>query len=284
MIQPTHLRPVVSHCRKAASADIRQPFSEQPLEKLSVIMPVFNERQTLREIVDRVLRSPVPLEMELVAVDDRSSDGSWELLQQLAKSDTRIRVFRHERNRGKGSALRTAIEHMTGDVAIIQDADLEYDPSEYAKLLAPILEGEADAVFGSRFVGHPRRVLRFWHTLINKALTLLSNMVNDLTLTDMETCYKMVRADILKRIRLTSNSFTIEPELACRLARCGARIYEVPVSYSRRSFQEGKKIRPIDGLKALWAIVRFRFFDPHFIDQSVPIRNPSKRQSTRAAA
>ncbi|NQT12118.1 MAG: glycosyltransferase family 2 protein, partial [Planctomycetes bacterium] len=232
----------------------------------------------------RVLRSPISLEIELVAVDDRSSDGSWELLQQLAEADARVRVFRHECNRGKGAAIRTAIEHVTGDVAIIQDADLEYDPSEYAELLGPILNDDADAVFGSRFVGHPRRVLRFWHSLVNKGLTLLSNMVNDLTLTDMETCYKMVRADILKRLRLKSNSFTIEPELTCRLARCGARIYEVPVSYSRRSFQEGKKIRPIDGLKALWAIVRFRFLDSHSIDDSVPIPRPSEAQPPRAAA
>lgn len=284
MIHPTDTLPAASGPREAASAGACQPAFARPLEKLSVIMPVFNERPTLREIVDRVLRSPVPLDVELVAVDDGSSDGSWELLQQLAKNDARVRVFRHERNRGKGAAIRTAIERISGDVAVIQDADLEYDPGEYAELLAPILEDDADAVFGSRFVGHPRLVLPFWHGLVNQGLTLLSNMVNDLTLTDMETCYKMVRADILRRIRLKSNSFTIEPELTCRLARCGARIYEVPVSYSRRGFREGKKIRPIDGLKAVWAILRFRFWDVDCADRSVPITRPSEAPSPRAAA
>jgi glycosyltransferase involved in cell wall biosynthesis len=284
MIQPTNTTPAAYGRRDPASADVRQPPSRHPLEKLSVIMPVFNERRTLREIVDRVLRSPIPLDIELVAVDDRSSDGSWELLQQLAEDDTRVRVFRHERNRGKGAAIRTAIEHVTGDVAVIQDADLEYDPSEYTKLLGPILKDDADAVFGSRFVGYPRRVLPFWHTLVNKGLTLLSNIVNDLTLTDMETCYKMVRTDVLRRIRLKSNSFTIEPELTCRLAQCGARIHEVPVSYSGRSFREGKKIRPIDGFKAIWAILRFRFLDRHSDAPSVPIRRPSEEKLPRAAA
>jgi len=231
-------------------------------------MPVYNERWTLPEIVGRVLRSPVPLEMELVAVDDCSDDGSWETLQELAAADGRIKPVRHESNRGKGAAVRTAIEHMTGDVAVVQDADLEYDPDEYALLLGPILEGKADAVYGSRFSGPSRRVLFFWHSMVNRLLTLLSNMLNDLDLTDMETCYKMVRADVLRRLRLSSDTFTIEPELTCRLAQWGARIYEAPVSYRGRSYLEGKKICALDGLKALWAMLRYRFFDTRFTDHA----------------
>jgi glycosyltransferase involved in cell wall biosynthesis len=247
-------------------ASTPMPCAEGMLRKLSVLMPIYNERWTLREIVDRVLNSPVPLEIEVVAVDDASRDGSWDILQALANEDSRIKAIRHPANRGKGAAIRTAIEHMTGDVAVVQDADLEYDPNEYPLLLEPILQGNADAVFGSRFLGHTSRVHPFWHTLINRSLTLLSNMLNDLTLTDMETCYKMVRADILKRLRLSSNTFTLEPELSCRLAQWKARIYEVPISYSGRSFQEGKKIRARDGLKAIWAMFRTKYLDPQFTD------------------
>lgn len=236
--------------------------------KLSVLMPIYNERWTLKEIVARVLNAPVPLDIELIAVDDASRDGSGELLVELAKLDPRIRVVRHERNRGKGAAIRTAIEHMTGDVAVIQDADLEYDPRDFSALLQPLLDGKADAVFGSRFTGHSRRVLFFWHSLVNRGLTFISNLLNNLNLTDMETCYKMMRADILKRLRLRSNSFTLEPELTCRLAQWGARIYEVPVSYAGRTYAEGKKIRPRDGAKALWAMFRCRFVDPRFTDHS----------------
>ena len=236
--------------------------------KLSVLMPVFNEYSTLREIVARVFAAPVPVEVELVIVDDCSTDGSWELIQELAAGDERIRIARHERNRGKGAAIRTAIGHVTGEVTIIQDADLEYDPQEYPLLLTPILDGKADAVFGSRFAGHPRRVLFFWHSLVNKVLTLISNMVNDHNLTDMESGYKMVRSDILKRLRLSAETFTFEPELTCRLAQWGARIYEVPISYVGRTYEEGKKIRAIDGLRAIGQILYCKLIDPRFTDHS----------------
>ncbi|MEK6235982.1 MAG: glycosyltransferase family 2 protein, partial [Planctomycetales bacterium] len=167
-----------------------QGKQDQPLKKLSVLMPVYNERWTLREIIARVLRSPISLELELVIVDDCSTDGSWETIQELAAEDSRIKAFQHAENQGKGCAIRTAIGHMTGDAVIIQDADLEYDPAEYPQLLKPMLDGKADAVFGSRFTGHSRRVLFFWHSLVNHGLTFLSNLLNDLNLTDMETCYK----------------------------------------------------------------------------------------------
>ena len=190
-----------------------------------------------------------------MCVDDGSCDGSWEELQKLAAAEPRIRAFRHERNRGKGAAIRTAIEHMTGDVAVIQDADLEYDPNDYLSLLVPILDGRADAVFGSRFVGGDPWVAAGPLLLApggQRLLTLLSNMANDVNLTDMETCYKMVRADVLRQLRLPSNTFTLEPEITCRLAQWGARIYEVPISYSGRTYLEGKKIKAIDGVKVLW--------------------------------
>jgi glycosyltransferase involved in cell wall biosynthesis len=231
------------------------------MNKLSVLMPIYNERRTLVEIVHRVLTSPVPLSLELVAVDDASRDGSWEMLLEMAAHDSRIRPFRQERNSGKGAAVRSAIEQMTGDVAVIQDADLEYDPHEYPRLLTPLMEGKADAVFGSRFVGYPRRVQGFWHTQKNQLLTLLSNVVNDLTLTDMETCYKMIRGDILRELRLTGDTFTLEPEITCRLAQYRARIYEVPISYSGRSYEEGKKIGAMDGLKAVATMMHRRFVD-----------------------
>jgi glycosyltransferase involved in cell wall biosynthesis len=238
------------------------------ISKLSVLMPVYNECWTLREIVARVLAAPVPVELELIIVDDCSTDGSWELIQELASADERIKIVRHDRNRGKGAAIRTAIPLITGEVSIIQDADLEYDPQEYAQLLAPIAEGRADAVFGSRFAGHSRRVLFFWHSLVNKILTLISNMVNDLNLTDMESGYKMVRSDILKNLRLSAETFTFEPELTCRLAQWGARIYEVPISYVGRTYEEGKKIRATDGLRAIGQILYCKFIDARFTDHS----------------
>jgi glycosyltransferase involved in cell wall biosynthesis len=240
---------------------------ERTITKLSVLMPVHNERRTLGEIVRRVLAAPIPLEIELVAVDDGSDDGTRELLRQLAAADSRIRAIRHEHRRGKGAAVRTAIAAMAGEVAVIQDADLEYDPRDYPLLLRPILEGKADAVFGSRFTGPTRPAVFSWRGLANRALTVVSNLLNDLKLSDMETCYKMVRADVLKRLRLRANTFTIEPELTCRLAQWGARICEVPISYRGRTHQEGKKIRAVDGLLALGAMFRCKFLDTQFTDR-----------------
>jgi glycosyltransferase involved in cell wall biosynthesis len=234
------------------------------LKKLSVLVPLCNERWTIEPILRRVLEAPIGLEIEVIVVDDASADGSAEVVEALAVEEPRLRVLRQSRNLGKGAAVRRAIEAMTGDVAVIQDADLEYDPRDYARLLQPILDGDADAVFGSRFTGPSRRVLLFWHSLGNKLLTLLANVLHDLNLSDMETCYKAVRADILRELRLTSNDFRFEPELTSRLAQWGARIFEIPVSYRGRRFAEGKKTRAIDGLRAVWELIRCRFIDTRF--------------------
>jgi glycosyltransferase involved in cell wall biosynthesis len=235
--------------------------------KLSVLMPVYNEARTLRTIVERVLASPVEAEIELVCVDDCSTDNSLQTLKEIAV-DPRIRVIAQPMNMGKGKAIRTAIDAMTGDIAIIQDADLEYDPEEYPKVIGPILSGKADAVYGSRFAAsETRRVLFFWHALGNRILTMFSNMANDLNLTDMETCYKAVRADVLKRLHLTSDRFGLEPEITARLAQWGARIYEVPISYHGRTYAEGKNIGWKDGVEALWLIFKFRFIDTRATDE-----------------
>jgi glycosyltransferase involved in cell wall biosynthesis len=240
-------------------------MSDRARPVLSVLMPVYNEQRTLRAIVQRVLAAPVELDIELICVDDCSTDRSWQVLQELADGDSRIRVFRHEVNRGKGAAIRTAIAQITGDIAVVQDSDLEYDPADFPKLLRPILDGRADAVFGSRFAASPeRRVLLYWHSLGNKLLTWLTNILNDLNLTDMETCYKAVVADVLKDLRLESDRFGIEPEITTRLAQWGARIYEVPISYSGRGYAEGKNIGWRDGVQALWLLFKFRFVDTRF--------------------
>jgi glycosyltransferase involved in cell wall biosynthesis len=237
--------------------------------RLSVLMPIYNEGRTLREIVERVLSVPFELELEVVCVDDCSSDNSWALLQELAKQDRRIRILRHDRNRGKGAAIRTAIKEMTGDVAVVQDSDLEYDPAELPRVLRPILDGRADAVFGSRFAASPeRRVLLYWHSLGNKFLTWLTNVLNDLNLTDMETCYKAMSADVLRHLRLRNDRFGIEPEITTRLAQWGARIYEVPISYHGRGYAEGKNIGWRDGVQAIWLLLMYRFLDTRFTTRS----------------
>ena len=255
------------------------------MKTLSVLMPVYNEARTLRTIVGRVLASPVDLDIELVAVDDGSRDDSVEILHKLAADDPRIKVVVQPHNMGKGKAIRTAIEHMTGDVAIIQDADLEYDPADYPRVLKPILDGNADAVYGSRFAAsEERRVLLFWHALGNKVLTGLSNMANDLNLTDMETCYKAVRGDLLKSLRLTSDRFGIEPEITARLAQWGARIYEVPISYHGRTYAEGKNIGWRDGVAAMWLIFKFRFLDTRFSNHHGQVTLEGLARAPRVAA
>jgi glycosyltransferase involved in cell wall biosynthesis len=251
------------------------------MTELSILMPVYNEARTLRTIVARVLDS-VDLDFELICVDDCSQDESLAILEELGASDPRIRVVAHPVNRGKGRAIRTAIEHITGDIAIVQDADLEYDPAEIAKVVAPIVEGKADAVYGSRFAAsEQRRVLFFWHALGNRVLTTLSNMANDLNLTDMETCYKAIRSDVLKRLRLTSDRFGFEPEVTARLAQWGARIYEVPISYHGRTYAEGKNIGWRDGVEAIWLIFKFRFLDTRATDEDSVVTRQSLGRAPR---
>jgi glycosyltransferase involved in cell wall biosynthesis len=232
---------------------------------LSVLIPVYNESRTLRTIIRRVLASPVGLPMELVCVDDCSRDGSPEILDSLAAADPRIRVFRQPKNMGKGAAIRRAIQEMRGDIGLVQDADLEYDPADYPELVGPILQGKADAVFGSRFASpQQRKILFYWHSVANKTLTWLTNILNDINLTDMETCYKAVRADILKQTPLKSDRFGIEPELTTKLAAWNIRIYEVPISYHGRTAAEGKKIGWKDAFSALWTLLKYRFLDTRF--------------------
>ena len=226
--------------------------------RLSVVIPVFNEAETVCEVIDRVRRTPY--NTEIIVVDDGSTDATSDKLAGLAPSDD-LRLLRHETNLGKSAALRTGFGHVTGDIVIVQDADLEYDPRDYEKLLEPILDGRADVVFGSRFLGGPHRVLFFWHYLGNRFLTLLSNALTNLNLTDMETCYKAFRSPVLQDLVLKSNRFGFEPEFTAKVARRGLRIYEVPISYSGRTYAEGKKITWHDGVSALLTILRFRLFD-----------------------
>jgi len=247
--------------------------AEQRLMKLSVLIPVYNERATLSRVVDRVLA--VPLELEIICVDDGSTDGSREILAELQRKYPQVRPFLQPRNMGKGAALRRGIQEATGDFVIIQDADLEYDPAEYPMLLEPLMQDKADVVYGSRFLGgRPHRVLYFWHSVGNGLLTLLSNAVTDLNLTDMETCYKVFRRDVIQSIPLEEDRFGFEPEVTIKIAQRHLRVYEVGISYSGRTYEEGKKIGWKDGIRALWCLVKYALKKPRSAS-SVAVQEPA---------
>ena len=237
-----------------------KPERRSPNLLLSVIVPAYNEAATVEVAVRRV--RAVPLRFEIIVVNDASTDGTKEIIDAAAKKGLVDRVIHHEKNRGKGAAIRSGIAVATGDVIVVQDADLEYDPADLPNLLLPIRARQADAVYGSRFQGGPHRVLYFWHFVGNRVLTLLSNMFTNLNLTDLETCYKVVRTDLMKRLPLSSNRFGFEVEITARLAQARARIWEMPISYSGRTYAEGKKITWRDGLAALFHIVRYNLFVP----------------------
>jgi glycosyltransferase involved in cell wall biosynthesis len=229
---------------------------------LSVVIPVFNERNWVGELVRRV--QAVPIRKEIILIDDGSTDGTRDILLALRDVHENVRVFLQPENRGKGAVLRVGFQHATGDVIVVQDADLEYDPSEYARMLQPIIENRADVVFGSRFIGESHRVLYFWHSIANRVLTTLSNMFTNLNLTDMETCYKVFRREVVQNMKLRSNRFGFEPEFTAKVARRRAkpwRVYEMPISYSGRTYEEGKKIGLKDAFSALFCIFRYWLWD-----------------------
>ena len=235
---------------------------------LSILIPVYNERSVVEQSLALVLAAPLPENMhrELVIVDDCSTDGTWNILQRMAAAEPRIKLHRHEVNQGKGAAVRTAIEKAAGDFCLVQDADMEYDPAEYPKLLRPLLDGHADAVFGSRYLaGGQTRLLPFWHSMINRGLTLFSNMFCNLNVTDMETCYKVFRTDLLKSIPIRSNRFGFEPEITMKVSKRKLRVYEVPISYHGRTYEEGKKIGWKDGVKAVGVVLYFWLIDDLYV-------------------
>lgn len=253
--------------------------------KLSVVIPVYNESATLREVVERVLA--VPLEIEVLCVDDGSCDGSREILAKLQSQHPQVQVFLQPRNIGKGAALRRGIQEATGDFVVIQDADLEYDPVDYPILLEPLIQGKADVVYGSRFLGAaPHRVLYFWHSVGNRALTLLSNCLTNINLTDMETCYKVFRREVIQSIAIEENRFGFEPEITVKVAKRHLRIYEVGISYWGRTYEEGKKIGWKDGARAVWCLLKYTIKEPAVAAlraapvEPLPSSRPQKRFSS----
>ena len=238
-------------------------MDSEKYQKLSIIIPVYNEEKTINKVIDAVQTVELPFVKEIIVIDDASTDSTRQVIERLSEQNL-VKIF-HEKNQGKGAALRSGFARVTGDIILIQDADLEYDPAEYPKLLKPILDGKADVVYGSRFVGsEAHRVLYFWHMIGNRFLTLLSNMCTNLNLTDMETCYKVFKKDVIAKIALEENRFGIEPEMTAKIARVAQdqelAIYEVGISYSGRTYKEGKKVGIRDGFRALYCILKYRFF------------------------
>jgi glycosyltransferase involved in cell wall biosynthesis len=228
------------------------------IKKLSILIPVYNERATIEEIIRRVRLVNLDNEKEIIIIDDGSTDGTRDILEKMVKEDASLIVLFHEKNRGKGAAIKTGVAQITGDFTVIQDADLEYDPEDYHRLIAPVQKDKAVVVYGSRFTGEHRNMF-FWHLLGNRFLSLMTNILYNTTISDMETCYKLFQSDIIKSINIKSNRFDFEPEITAKILKKGVRIYEVPVSYAGREFSEGKKITWKDGFAACWALIRYRF-------------------------
>lgn len=231
--------------------------------KLSIVMPVYNEENSVAKVIETVQKISINAEKEILVVDDGSTDGTWKVLTSIKNQDSRIKIFHHDKNKGKGAALKTGFDNVTGDIIIIQDADLEYDPREYINLLGPIVDYDADVVYGSRLSGgRPVRVYMFWHKIGNSVLTFLTNILYNTTITDMETGYKVFKKEVIKDINIKSKDFTVEAELTAKIFKKNKyKVYEIPISYYGRSYKEGKKIRWYHGVSAIWALIKYRFVD-----------------------